>query len=207
MSSSSLSLATRERAALADLLDELGPAAPTCCEGWQTAHLAAHLAVRDRRLDASPGYGAENLPFGRSFARWSHRVEDRLRARKPYPEIVGRVRSGPPPWSPFAWPKLAGVLNTSEYTIHHEDVRRAQPGWAPRELSREDQDELWASVLFFGRLASGRRPGSLLLRRTDAPRVQKRFGHGEPETTVEGEALELLLWASGREDVARVTVS
>ena len=207
MSSSSLSLAARERAALADLLDRLGPDAPTCCEGWQTAHLAAHLAVRDRRLDAMPGYGVENLPFGAPLARWSHRVEDRLRTRKPYPQVVARVRSGPPPWSPFAWPRVADVLNASEYTIHHEDARRAQPGWAPRELSREDQDELWPSVQFYGRLASGRRPGSLLLRRSDAPRVQKRYGHAEPCTTVEGEPLELLLWASGREDVARVSVS
>ena len=64
MSSSSSSLAARDRAALADLLDKLGADAPTCCEGWQTAHLAAHLTVRDRRLDALPGYGMEALPFG-----------------------------------------------------------------------------------------------------------------------------------------------
>ena len=43
MTSSSRPLAERERAALADLLEELGPDAPTCCEGWTTAHLAAHL--------------------------------------------------------------------------------------------------------------------------------------------------------------------
>ena len=49
---SSSSLADRERADLADLLGTLGPDAPTRCEGWTTAHLAAHLVVRDRRPDA-----------------------------------------------------------------------------------------------------------------------------------------------------------
>lgn len=207
MSSSSPSLAARERTELADLLEELGPDAPTCCEGWQTSHLAAHLAVRDRRLDALPGYGVENLPFGKPLARWSHHVEDRLRSRKPYARVVALVRGGPRPWSPFAWPRVADALNAAEYAIHHEDARRAQPGWQPRALSEEDQDHLWQSVLFYGRLAAGRRKDGLLLRRSDAPRVQKHFGPAEPFTTVEGEPLELLLWASGREDVARVEIS
>lgn len=203
----SSSLAARERRELADLLDELGPDAPTCCEGWRTAHLAAHLAVRDRRLDAMPGYGVEPLPFGRPLAWWSHRVEDRVRARTPYPEIVRRVRTGPPPWSPFALPRLGDAVNGAEYAIHHEDARRAQPDWQPRVLSSEDQDQLWQNVLFFGRLAAGRRKDGLLLRRSDAARVQKHFGSAEPFTTVEGEPLELLLWTSGREDVARVEIS
>jgi uncharacterized protein (TIGR03085 family) len=204
---SSSSLAARERRELADLLDELGPDAPTCCEGWQTAHLAAHLAVRDRRLDAMPGSGVETLPFGAPFARWSHRVEDRVRARTPYAQIVQRVRSGPPPWSPFALPRLGDAVNAAEYAIHHEDARRAQPGWQPRQLSPGDQDRLWQNVLFYGRLAAGRRPDGVLLRRSDAARVQKHFGPAEPVTTVEGEPLELLLWASGREGVARVEIS
>ena len=205
--SSSSPFVVRERQALADTLDRLGPAAPTLCEGWDTAHLAAHLVVRERRLDALPGYGVESLPLGRPLARWSHRVEDRLRAGTPYAEIVKRVRTGPPPWSPFALPRLGDAVNGAEYAIHHEDARRAQPGWQPRVLSPEDQDQLWQSVLFFGRMAAGRRKDGLLLRRSDAARVQKHFGPAEPFTTVEGEPLELLLWTSGREDVARVEIS
>src|SRR3954454_8288343 len=100
MSSSSPSMAARERLALADLLDRLGADAPTCCEGWQSAHLAANLATRDRRLDALPGYGAENLPSGAPLVRWSHRVEDRLRENRPYADVVALVRQGPRPWSP-----------------------------------------------------------------------------------------------------------
>ena len=39
-----------ERTALCDLLDRLGPEAPTLCTGWTTYDLAAHLALRERSL-------------------------------------------------------------------------------------------------------------------------------------------------------------
>ena len=53
--------------------------------------------------------------------------------------------------------------------------------------------------------APRRRSPGLVLRRSDVPGVEKRYGAGG--RTVEGEPLELLLWAAGRRDVARVTVS
>ncbi len=196
------SLAARERRALADLLDELGPDAPTCCQGWSTAHLAAHLVVRDRRPDAMPGYALEMLPGLRRLGGWSHRVEDGARERLPYAALVERVRSGPPGWSPLTWPGLHR-LNDPEFAIHHEDVRRAQPGWAARELPAAAQDRLWLPATLYARRGAGR--GGAVLRRTDRPEVQARIGAGE--RTVEGEPLELLLWASGRRDVARVTTS
>ena len=204
---STSSLADRERAELADLLEKLGPDAPTCCAGWTTAHLAAHLVTRDRRPDALPGYGLEALGVGRPVTAWSHAAEDRLRTSTDYAEIVRRVRSGPPRWLPMGWPGLGSVLNGAEYVIHHEDARRAQPGWAPRALPPEVQDELWRNVVYFGRRAAGRLPGGLLLRRSDRPGVERKVAGGEPVTTVTGEPLELLLWCSGREGVARVELT
>lgn len=197
------SLATRERAALADRLAELGPGAPTCCEGWTTAHMAAHVVVRDGRPDAFPGYGLERLPVARPLARWSHAVEDRTRTSTPYPELVDRLRSGPPAWSPARLPVVDRLVNTTEMVIHHEDVRRAQPDWRPRALSLRDQDTLWGPVRAFSRAL--RRP--TVLRRSDATGVEVRAGGpGEPRV-VTGEPLELLLWVSGRRDVARVDLS
>jgi uncharacterized protein (TIGR03085 family) len=201
------SLAQTERAALADLLEELGPDAPTLDEGWTTAHLAAHVVTRDRRPDAAAGFALEATPVGRPLAAWSHALEDRLRTRTPWPELVARVRSGPPAWAPTAWPAVADLVNTAEFAIHHEDVRRAQPGWAPRALPLPAQDRLWRDVTFFARAAAGRVPGELVVRRSDATGVEKRVGSGTPATTVTGEPLELLLWASGRERAARVDVS
>ena len=203
MTASSPSLPERDRAALAQLLDEVGPDAPTCCEGWTTAHLAAHLAVRDRRPDALPGYGLEMIPGAQRLGWWSHRLEDRLRASTPYAEVVAQVRSGPPSWAPTAWPALATAFNTAEYAIHHEDVRRARPGWEPRDLSAEDRDQIWSAATVMARRAAGR--GGLVLRRSDVPGGEKRLGAGG--RTVTGDPLELLLWAAGRRDVARVSVS
>src|SRR3954465_13720223 len=138
--SSSSPFVDRERRALADTLDRLGPAAPTLCEGWDPAHLAAHLVVRERRPDALVGLGAEQVRPGSRLATHTHRLEDGLREATSYADRVGPPRSGPPVWSPMAWPGVTGALNTTEFAIHHEDVRRAQPDWSPRVLVRADQD-------------------------------------------------------------------
>ena len=200
MSASSPSFPDRERAELADLLDSLGPDASTCCAGWTTAHLAAHLVVRDRRPDALLGYGMEAVSGDGPLPAWAHRLERRLRESTPFPQVVAQVRSGPPVWSPLAWPG-ARSFNTSEFAIHHEDARRAQPGWVPRVLSRADQDALWTATAYFGRAVRG----GVVLRRTDVDGVERRIGDGG--RTVAGEPMELLLWTSGRREVARVEVS
>ncbi|MGR7027936.1 TIGR03085 family metal-binding protein [Geodermatophilus sp. URMC 62] len=206
MTPSSRPLAARERAALADLLDELGPDAPTCCEGWTTAHLAAHLVTRDRRPDAGPGYVLETTPVGQPLHAHSARVEDRLRTSTPYPELVARVRQGPPRWLPMGWPGLGDLVNGVEFAVHHEDARRAQPGWEPRHLTLADADQLWGAASFFARRAASGFPGGLVLQRSDVPGPPRRIRAGSSPTTVEGEPLEVLLWASGRRDVARVVV-
>ncbi|MBB3082012.1 TIGR03085 family metal-binding protein [Geodermatophilus sabuli] len=207
MTTSSRPLVDRERAELADLLAALGPDARTCCHGWTTAHLAAHLVVRERRPDAMPGLAVEQLGIAAPLTAWSHRLEDQLRESAPHADVVARLRSGPPAWSPLGWPLLARLVNTAEFAIHHEDARRAQPGWEPRALPRADQDELWGAAVLFARRATGRVPGGLRLRRSDVPGMVRRISRAEPPTTVEGEPLELLLWASGRDDIARVEIS
>src|SRR5258705_13521617 len=101
----------------------VGPDAPTLCEGWTTRDLAAHLVVRISRVDAAPGIVIKPL------APRLRRVQDKV-AQRDWPTLVGQVRQRP--W----W--LAGVdeaMNRVEYFVHHEDVRRAQPDWLPRELS------------------------------------------------------------------------
>jgi uncharacterized protein (TIGR03085 family) len=202
-----MSTSSRERAELADLLDRLGPDAPTRCEGWTTAHLAAHLVVRDSRPDSLPGYGVELAGLGGPLPAWSHRLEERLRAATPYAEMVRRFRAGAPVWSPMAWPGPPQRLTVSEFLIHHEDVRRAQPGWAPRALPAETQDDAWRAAQFSAWMftASGRR--TVVLRRSDATGSERRIGRGGTTTTLVGEPLEILLWLAGRRAVARVDVS
>ncbi|MQA34989.1 TIGR03085 family protein [Modestobacter roseus] len=196
-----------ERAALADLLAELGPDQPTRCAGWTTRDLAAHLVVRDRRPDSMPG-----LALGGPFRTWTQRVQDRAGTGRDWTELVAAVRSGPPPWLPGAWPVADRLLNSTEMVIHHEDVRRAQPGWSPRELPGEVQDQLWKAVPLLARGREAPRPdGGLMVRRSDvtdgAPGSERRLRKGTPTTTVVGAPLEVLLWVSGREDVACVDLT
>src|SRR3954466_8897657 len=87
---SSVPVSKSERAALAALLEQLGPDQPTCCEGWTTRDLATHLVVRDRRPDAVPG-----VVLGGPFASWAQRVYDRTRTARAYGELVSDLGSGP----------------------------------------------------------------------------------------------------------------
>ncbi|MGY1702033.1 TIGR03085 family metal-binding protein [Geodermatophilus sp. SYSU D00766] len=206
MTDASRPFAARERAALADLLADLGPDAPTCCEGWTTAHLAAHLVTRDRRPDALPGYALERTPVGGRAHAYSARLEERLRTSTPYEQVVARVRQGPPPWLPAGWAPVAALTDTAEFAIHHEDVRRAQPDWEPRALPLADADRLWGAAQLFARTVAPRYPGGLVLQRSDVPGPGRRIRGGGDVATVEGEPLEVLLWATGRRGVARVAV-
>jgi uncharacterized protein (TIGR03085 family) len=190
-----MSVATHERAALCDLLDELGPDQPTLCEGWQTRDLAAHLVVREHRLDAAPGI---LIP---AFAGHTKRVQDTY-ARRPWRELVDLVRGGPPVWWPTRVPAVDKLVNSIELFIHHEDVRRGQEGWAPREPDAVRDAALWAGLKRAGKMTLRRTPVGLVLARPggNEPIVVKR---GPNTVTVTGEPGELLLFAFGR-DAARV---
>ena len=116
------SLAQQERNTLCDLFVERGSEAPTLCEGWSTADLAAHLAVRERRPDSGPGLVWPPL------AGYTDKVRRTVRDRTPWEKLVEKVRQGPP----LLLRPFDGPMNTVEFFIHVEDVRRAQEGWEPR---------------------------------------------------------------------------
>ena len=71
---------TAERAQLSDLLDELGPGAPTLLAPWTARDIAAHLVLRERDYLGGPGLSCPvrgaAWPDGeqeRSLKRTSHR--------------------------------------------------------------------------------------------------------------------------------------
>lgn len=187
-----------ERAALADLLAEVGPDAPTLCEGWLTADLAAHLVARDRVPVAGIG---EVVPLMSGLA---DRFREREKAR-PYAEVVERLRRGAPPWTWAGFPPTEPLANTLEFAIHHEDVRRAQPGWAPRVLPAAEQDVIWRQVQVTARVAFRRERGGVVLRRPDGQPAVVKGGH--PVLTVSGEPMDLALYVAGRRGAARVEVT
>ena len=187
--------AKRERLLLADLLETAGPDAPTLCEGWRTRDLAAHVVVRERRADAAGGIMIKQL------APRLDRVMTEF-AAKPYEELIQLIRTGPPRFSPFQLKQLDEASNTVEFYVHTEDVRRAQPEWTPRELDPVFQDALWSRLERMARLMGRSAPTGLVLRRPDG---QTAVAHkGAPVVTVTGEPSELLLFAHGRQSVAKV---
>ncbi len=85
-----MTLARDERLALCALLDETGPDAPTLCEGWTTRDLAAHLVLRENRMDAGIGI------LGGPLAGYTRRVQRRLSEQVPFSNLVTTIRNGPP---------------------------------------------------------------------------------------------------------------
>ncbi|MGK5672229.1 TIGR03085 family metal-binding protein [Micromonospora sp. URMC 106] len=188
--------ARSEREALADLMLSLGPDAPTVNEGWTTRDLAAHLVLRERRPDAAGGI---LLPPLRGYAE---RVRRRIAAR-PWPRLVEQVRR-PPVWSPVSNPVTDELTNTMEFFIHHEDVRRARPGWLPRDLAARLQAALWRRAAGLARLALRRFPADVFVQ---APGYgELSVGRGGEPVRVVGAPGELVLFLSGRQRVARVQI-
>ena len=184
-------LAQQEREVVCDLFVELGPDAPTLCEGWSTTDLAAHLVVRERRPDSGPGLVWPPL------AGYTDRVRRTVRDRMSWTDLVEQVRSGPPALlRPFD-----GPMNTVEYFIHAEDVRRAQSGWEPRPLSTELADALWARVGAGGMA----KKVAATIRITSPGRPDKQQGTG-PLLVVDGDPGELTVFGSGRQAAARVEI-
>ncbi|WP_206062005.1 TIGR03085 family metal-binding protein [Nonomuraea basaltis] len=187
-----------ERSSLCDLFDRLGPDAPTLCTGWTTYDLAAHLVLRERRPDAMGGIAIKPL------AGYTASVQNGLKARHPYPELVDLLRK---PGGVFGLlPALDEAVNTLELFVHHEDVRRAQPSWEPRELPADLDRLIWK------RVSSGAR---LTLRRSPVGVVLHRLGGGvtlggprqSPRVEVTGSASELLMFCFGRQKHARVELT
>ncbi|MFG2832156.1 TIGR03085 family metal-binding protein [Streptomyces sp. NPDC048434] len=187
--------AKRERLLLADLLESAGPEAPTLCENWNARELAAHVVVRERRADAAGGILVKPL------AARLERVQAEF-ADKPYEELIRLIRTGPPRMSPFVLKQIDEAANTVEFYVHAEDVRRAQPDWAPRELDPVFADALWSRIERMARVLGRKSPVGLVLRRPDG---RTAVAHrGTPVVTVVGEPGELTMFAFGRQEVADV---
>jgi len=184
-----VSVAQRERAALVETMRAVGPDAPTLCEGWKTRDLAAHLMIREYRPDAAPGI---MIPF---FASRTAKVQNEVAERTDWDELVDKVASGPPVYSPLKL--LDPLVNVAEMFIHHEDVRRAQPDWEPRVLEQALVGSLRRTLPLMGRLTLAKVPGRVALRTPDGNTLLTA-GHG-PAVTVTGAPEELLLFSVGRE--------
>lgn len=189
-------LAAAQREAFADVCEQVGPDAPTLCEGWTTKDLVAHVYVREHRPDAAPGV----LPLG-PWSSYTERVMASTLRVQGFEALVRAVRTAPP------WLRLGSVdeaVNTVEFYVHTEDVRRAN-GLPPRPLDMGLEQWVWRRLRRQARMAFRRVPATVRLVPTVGNPVD--VGKGGAPVEVRGRPTELLLLAYNRKDVADVEVS
>jgi uncharacterized protein (TIGR03085 family) len=185
-----------ERASLCDTFERLGPDAPTLCEGWTTADLAAHLVVRERNPLAGPG-----IVLGGPFASYTASAMEKEKA-KGYEVMLATLRGGPPAYVK----STMAAVNVNENWIHHEDARRAN-GDAPRAEDPDVAAVLTGVVKRTGRFATRRLKPCGLALEIPAPldrMIIVRAGH--PTAVMHGAIGECVLYLAGRRDAAVVTL-
>ncbi len=199
-----VTFARSERAELCDLLDKVGSHAPTLCEGWDTHDLAAHLWVRETDPIGASGIVAKPLT-----SLYERRMAE-IKQRWEFSELVDRVRRGPARFSIFAIPGVDEGANTTEFFIHHEDVRRA--GDSPqtsRQLGEDVEEWMWRRLKLLGRAWFRRVQVGVVLERlgsaaADGAPETIRAVSGASTVTLVGPPSELMLYAHGRTSVAEI---
>lgn len=189
-------LARRERQALCDTALALDPDAPTLCGDWDVAMLLAHLIVRERRPLQASGIMIPALAS----------VTERAMAKQAAAGVPAMVRLlRKPPLTPYSLPVVERFTQTLEYVVHHEDIRRAQPDWTPRDLPAADLDELWSLLSRSGAYLGRGLPVPVRLARSDEPGTSASFKKGADPVTVTGPVVELVMWVFGRSAVRDLT--
>lgn len=183
------SFARSERLALCDTALSLGPSAPTLCEGWDVKDLLIHLLVRERRPWAAAGILLPPLAPVLRKAEAAYAAQD-------LETLAATLRD--PRRTPFALDPVDKLVNTVEFFVHHEDLRRAQSGWEPRHLPATAERDIWRTLRLLGKG---------LVRASDVPLVisdgatTATLRTGEEPVTITGPVGELLLFCFGRHAV------
>ena len=193
----SLPFVRRERHDLCDTALALGPDAPTLCTGWDARDLVAHLLVRERGW-WGPAAGITISALEGVTERAMERKE-----RTPFPELVEQLRE--PALTPYRLPGVERLTNTLEYLVHHEDLRRAQPSWEPRDLPLADEDDVWKLLKGSARLATRKTDTPIVVRRTDRPGQEGTVRKGDAPVVVTGRPSEMVLFFFGRKELSGVT--
>ncbi len=189
-------LVRRERHALCDTALALGPDVPTLCGDWTARDLVAHLLVRENSMIAAAGI---TVPLMAGLTERAMAKE----ARAPFPDMVKKLYD--PGLTPYRLPGVERLTNLLEYFVHHEDMRRAQPGWERRELPAGDEDELWKLLPGAAKLATRKVGLPIVVRRSDRPGKEATVRKGDDPVVVTGRPSELVLFFFGRDQLDGVT--
>lgn len=190
-----MSFAKQERDRLANLFLDLGPDAPTLCEGWNTRDLAIHLYIRENKLHKAGGnfIGALKPVLEK---------DTRQQEQRPYEDVVRDWAAGPPK----LLAPIDGMMNTAENFVHHEDVRRGDGVARPRDFSAGVDRTLMGLAQRFAKLTMRSSDTPIILTPPTLPPVtvgggRKVAERGDDVIRAKGEPGELLLWIMGRDVV------
>jgi len=181
-------LARRERQALCDLALVLGEDAPTLSGDWTAKDLVTHLLLREHSLVGAPGL------LIRPLSRLTDLEMARI-GKKDFTVLVERLRGHG--FTPYAIPAVDRAVNTLEYFVHHEDLRRAQPGWTSRDLDRADESALWSAIRVFGRGLVRPAGVPVRIRRTDTG-AEATLRRGADPAVLTGMPQEIVMFLYGR---------
>jgi len=188
------------RREFADVCAEVGPDAPTLCDGWTTRDLVIHMVLIEGRWDS--WFGVMLGKRSRIVRDYYDRLVDRERSRE-WTALVDRIRTGPR-FTPLRSQRVRDRMMPREYLIHTEDVRRANG--IDVAVSAEAQDVAWTRLPGLAkRFLLTAAPYGLHLRRPDGSTMV--IASGTPIATLEGEPLELLLHVFGRTAGTRVELT
>lgn len=186
-----MSLVRRLRASICDTFIEVGPLAPTLCEGWLAQDLAAHLWIRERRPSALPGIGVAR------FADRTQRLQVEALHTRGFEGLVADLRR---PVGPMGWFAPAAL---AEFTVHHIDLSR--PNGLELELTEADERKLWPSAALLARRVAKAHGGRVVV----TPSTGRSFAVGTGTSPVHlfGPPSEILYFVSGRVEDADVRIT
>ena len=183
-------LARRERHDLCDLALVLGEDAPTLSGDWTAKDLVTHLLLREHSLLGAPGLLIRAALRASPTSRWRGSAR---RTSRCWSSGCGDTGSRRTPSRPFD-----RAVNTLEYFVHHEDLRRAQPGWTPRELDRADESALWSAIRVFGRGLVRPAGVPVRIRRIDTG-AEATLRRGADPAVLAGMPSEIVMFLYGRD--------
>jgi uncharacterized protein (TIGR03085 family) len=184
-----------ERAAFVEAARAAGPDGATLCEGWTVADLVAHVLLRERRPLAGLGIVVPPLrPYTNS-------VQGRLKKKNEFSDLLRKVENGPP----LLARAIDEVMNTMEFFIHTEDIRRAAPQYADRFVEPREEKMIFGRLRFLAKMGKRHSAIPFVLEAENFGRIVGK--DGETAVIISGLPSELCLYMSGRQQVAKVNVA
>ena len=191
------SIAAHERALLCALAQQLGPDAPTLCEGWTVKDLVVHLLLREGH-PASVGIMVQPLQGLLDRATSKASREDFSTLVTNAPPRTRRSTRPSPCRSSGRWRTCWSTTSTTRTS-----AGPSRPG-SPATSRSRTEDGIWQPLRHLGRgVMMLQSPVAVVAERSDTGdrHVLKK---GDREVVVRGLPSEIALYAYGRKAQARV---